>query len=187
MIEKIEVLIINNLLKYHLVNNDEIDIYMFGIECYILKIIHYLTYFTIAMLCGCIWEYMIFVLSYILLRKYSGGIHANTRIGCLIISNFILSIVLLMGQKIEKGILVSALSILSLLIIILLAPVDNPNRILSCEEHKKFKKSAIMVCFFELILSFIGYKIEYLKWVQFGVIVGAFMTLCGKIKYFCIK
>lgn len=183
MIEKIETIIIRNLVCYNLVNEDEIEIYKFGIECFVLKVIHYFTYCIIALFCGCLYEFVFFIISYIALRKYAGGIHANTRIGCLVISNFILSGVLILGHKIEKSVLLYILSVLSFLVIVLFAPVDNPNRILSNAERKRFKKIAILVCLLELVVSFAGYKFEYLKWVQFGVIIGAFMTILGKIKY----
>lgn len=183
MIEKIENGIISNLVYFHLIEDDEIEIYRFGVECYILKVIHYLTYCLIAFLCGSLCEFFIFIISYLLLRKYAGGIHANTRTGCFVISDLILFGVLLIGQKIEKSIYLSIVSILSLLIVILFAPVDNPNRILSNTERKKFKKCAILICSLELIVSFVGNGFECIKWIQFGMIVGAFMTICGKIIY----
>lgn len=183
MIEKIENIVIGNLIYYHLIDQEDIAIYKFGLECFVLKMIHYTTYCLVSLACGCLYEFLIFIASYMMLRKYAGGIHANTRAGCLVISNFLLCGVLIVGQRLEKGISLSVISILGLLVIILFAPVSNPNRILSCREQKKFKKYAIFICFFEVIGSFVGYELEYMKWVQFGVIVGAFMTICGKIKY----
>ena len=183
MIEQIENILISNLLYYHLVDQEEIDIYKFGLECCLLKTVHYITYCLIALVCDCFWEFLIFIISYIILRKYAGGVHANTRMGCLIISNLFLSGVLIVGQRIEKCALLSILSILSLLVIILFAHVDNPNRVLSYIEKKKFRKKAIFISLLEIVISFIGYDLELFKWVQLGMIVGGFMTICGKIKY----
>lgn len=148
-----------------------------------MKIIHYTTYCLVALALGCLCEFLIFIVSYIVLRKYAGGIHANTRIGCLVISNFFLSGVLITGQWIKKCLPLSIISILGLLTIILFAPVDNPNRTLSDRERNKFKKCAIFVGLFELVVSFVGYDVEFFKWIQLGVIVCAIMTICGKIKY----
>lgn len=183
MIKKIENIVIDNLIHYQLVDQDDIAIYKFGLECFVLKMIHYTTYCLVALVCGCLFEFLIFIVSYIMLRKYAGGIHANTRIGCLVISNFFLSGVLFIGKWIEKCLSLSIISILGLLIIIAFAPVDNPNRRLSNRERNKFRKLAIFICLFELVVSFVGYEVELFKWVQLGVIVCAFVTLCGKIKY----
>lgn len=183
MIEKIENDVIGNLVYYHLVDQEDIAIYKFGLECFLLKMIHYTTYCLVAMACGCLCEFWAFIVSYMMLRKYAGGIHANTRIGCLVISNIFLSGVLIVGQWIKKNLSLSIISILSLLIIIIFAPVDNPNRTLSYRERNKFKKCAIFVCLFELVVSFVGHEVELFKWVQLGVIVSAFITMCGKMKY----
>lgn len=189
MIEKIENAIISNLVYYHLIEDDEIEIYRFGVECYILKVIHYLTYCLIAFLCGSLFEFFIFIVSYLLLRKYAGGIHANTRTGCFVISDLILFGVLIVGQSIERSEVLSVITFISLLSIILFAPVDNPNRVLSNEERNKFKKYAFYICILELSVICIGTGIkgEYSKWIQFGIIVSACMTICGRIKYFCIS
>lgn len=183
MIKKIENVVISNLIYYRLVDQEDIEIYKFGFECFCLKVIHYTTYCMVAMAYGCLYEFLIFIVSYMMLRKYAGGIHAKTRIGCLVISNIFLSGVLIIGQWIEKGLLLSVISILGLLLIIIFAPVDNPNRVLSDKERNKFRKCAIFVCLIELIMSFVGYEVELFKWVQLGVIVSAFITICGKMKY----
>ena len=162
MIEQIENILISNLLYYHLVDQEEIDIYKFGLECCLLKTVHYITYCLIALVCDCFWEFLIFIL-----RKYAGGVHANTRMGCLIISNLFLSGVLIVGQRIEKCALLSILSILSLLVIILFAPVDNPNRVLSYIEKKKFRKKAIFISLLEIVISFIGYDLELFKSIRY--------------------
>lgn len=183
MIEKIGNIIISNFLYYHLIGEDEIEIYKFGVECYVLKLVHYITYCFVAWVCGCFYEFLIFIVSYIMLRKYAGGIHANTRTGCFVISSFLLLGILIVGQKIENNMILSILSIIGSGVIFLFAPVDNPNRILSKKEREKCRRYAIFICLFELLISLVGYEIEYLKWMQLGIIIGAFLTICGKIKY----
>lgn len=188
MIDKIKNILVGNLVLYHLVNIKDIDIYKFGIECYILKLIHYFTYCFVAIICGCFIEFLVFIISYTILRKYVGGIHASTRTGCLIISNVVLLIILGGGQRIQNGIPLQLLSMISLFIIALMAPVENPNRKLTQEESKKFKKNAICVCLVELIIaSCLG---SFCKWIHLGIIVGTIMAVLGKIRYsncFCMK
>lgn len=183
MIEKIENIVISKLIYYHLVKQEEIEIYKFGLECYILKILHYTTYCLVALICGRLYEFLIFIVSYIMLRKYAGGFHANTRAGCLLISNVALLGILIIGERIQNSVFLFLISILSVVVIILFAPVDNPNRILSSQEREKFKRCTIFICLFELTLAFIGYRLVYLKWIHFGIITGALMIICGKIKY----
>ena len=183
MIGIIQSIMITAFLNYGLIDREEIEAYKFGIECYILKIIHFGTYILGAVFLKSLFEFLAFFVSYSLLRKYAGGIHANTRRMCLILSNIIIFFLLVFGQKIEYGIILYFLSIISLVIIMILGPVANPNRKPFLKEKKKNKKNIIYICLIEIIAINIFKECDFLKWMQIGAIVSAVVAIAGKIKY----
>lgn len=107
MLEYIKDVITNNLINSNLISQEDEEIYKFGLECYLLKLVHVITYSLAAIFLGKYIEYTIFIITYLLLRKFSGGIHANTRLGCLIVSNVILIFSLFVGDYINDLMLIS--------------------------------------------------------------------------------
>ncbi len=69
-----------------LVDEEEIEIYQFGIECMLLKVVHIVSYLLIGI---CMRELLSLLVSgsiLIPLRRKAGGFHAKTRMGCYIFS-----------------------------------------------------------------------------------------------------
>lgn len=182
MIEKIQNILLTTFMRYNLMHSEESDIYKFGIECLILKVMHYASYFMLSIILGCFAEFLVFILTYLVLRKYAGGIHADTRSGCLIISNIIFGAVMIIGRNIGNSNLMFV-TIISVIIIIICAPVSNPNRKLTIHENKKFKIVAISICAIEIITLYFIKSLEYCKWIQLGIIICACSVFLGKIKY----
>lgn len=105
----------------------------------------------IGWILGIIWQGIIFWMSLSMLRKYAGGYHADTEKRCYVIS-FIVVVVSLFCIKLINyseawGI---ALQMLSLLVILFLAPVENKNHILDKDEKRKYgiktKAMVIFIC-----------------------------------------
>lgn len=183
MLEYIKDVITNNLINSNLISQEDEEIYKFGLECYLLKLVHVITYSLAAIFLGKYIEYTIFIITYLLLRKFSGGIHANTRLGCLIVSNVILIFSLFVGDYINDLMLISFFSFMGFIVTIIYSPVDNPNRKLSLIEKKRFKKYTILLCVILEILLILLESNEYRKWIYLAIIINAESVFLGKIKY----
>lgn len=76
---------------------------------------------------------------------------------------------------------------ISAFILLIFAPVDNPNRRLTILEKSKFKKYTFTVISLEIIIvSFllqIKETVEFAKWITIGIIISACVVMFGKIKY----
>ena len=64
------------------INKDDEDIYRFGLECFLLKVVHYLSYLLISLMLHMPMSAMVCAAVLIPLRSRAGGDHANSRVGC---------------------------------------------------------------------------------------------------------
>lgn len=111
-----------------------------------------------------------FLGSYIPLRQFAGGYHADSGINCGIVSTIIICVVCLL-DKICLIKLIEQNKYLILIIaeisIIVLAPVDSDNKRLSIHDKRKYKKNTII-----LLLIQIGFAI-------WGKMNGKDSLICG--------
>lgn len=74
--------LIQALIRNNIILDDDIELYRFGIECFLLKVINFVSYFFIGFLIKMPIETLIIGLVVIPLRRSAGGYHAKTRVGC---------------------------------------------------------------------------------------------------------
>ncbi|CAH2212348.1 accessory gene regulator ArgB-like protein [Tepidibacter aestuarii] len=125
----------------------------------------------LGLLFGVLKYALIISTTFALFRTFSGGVHANTYKGCMILTMtlFIGSsmIVKLCENNINYSILILFIALIiiySMYSIIRFAPKDTPNRIISDEkEKKKFKKITVYLFILYTCFMFgcLHYEIEY--------------------------
>lgn len=121
------------------------------------------------------------------IRKYAGGYHANSYIGCfagtigiyIVYSDFIF---LFMTKHMEINIV---LVIVAIVIIVMIGAVNHPNMQWSRKEYEKSRRIARITAIIEgtSIVLFAAIKIEtsYILYMSFGVILSAFLLALGKM------
>lgn len=167
-----------------LILEGEEDVYYFGLECLLLKVIHYSSYLVIGTLMRMLIPMLISAMVLIPLRRKSGGFHARTKKGCYLFSCIIVALVCLL-DKIAFPIWLCVVTILGANVIIFtFAPIENENRILDYEERKKFRKQALIILALSNIAIIISYKnhIEVCRWLLNGMIIAALLNLFGEIQ-----
>lgn len=75
-----------SMVKDGIILESEQDIYDFGIECLLLKLIHYISYITIAVMMQQVFDLFVMACAFYPIRVNAGGYHARTRIGCYFVS-----------------------------------------------------------------------------------------------------
>lgn len=124
--------------------NDE-DVYRFGLECLLLKMIHYLSYVFIGFSLHMTVPMLVSVMILMGLKSKTGGYHAKTRLGCYFFSCFIVFLICLLN-KVEFPIWLFALAVfLANFIIWRFTPVENVNRELDQLEIKDFRRQALLL------------------------------------------
>lgn len=118
---------------------ERIEIIKYGIKRG--KIIFFSTLLTIMFGCllGIAWQSVIFWFCLSILRKYAGGYHADTENRCYVISFIVVAVSLMCVKQINVSWMLGiVLQTISLLVILVLAPVENKNHILDEDEKKQY-------------------------------------------------
>lgn len=142
MISNLSSCIVRLLIRNNVISGDEFDIYQYGFEIFISSIIT----FSITIICGLIFHCMFAVLIYfcifVILRTVCGGYHAKTYFRCNLTFALTTASILL----VYKFVLIEQFTklhycciIISVIVIVFYAPVENPNKPLSLKQKKIYR------------------------------------------------
>ena len=166
-----------------LVNDEDEDVYRFGLECLLLKMIHYLSYIFIGFSLHMTVPMLVSVMLLMGLKSKTGGYHAKTRLGCYFFSCFIVFLICLLN-KVEYPAWLFALAVFSANFIIWrFAPVENANRDLDKLEIKDFRRQALfMLCVVDVaVIATTAIKsFAISQWLLNGLLVEAALIVVGK-------
>ncbi len=168
---------------------EEVDIYNYLFEYFLENMIYFLFYVVCGMVFKDVLYGLILYVTMAPLRSFGGGVHAPTKRLCYCISyGIVLAItgfVPLIASRAPRTIW-SVVFVLSIIVIIFLAPVDCPNKRLSEKQKISLRKK----CLISIILLGIGYSIllhygwsVYCAIVATGTFVAAFSEALGVMTY----
>lgn len=180
--------ITNVLIRNSITSEEQKPIVAFGIETAIYKFLHLGVAVLIGLLFGRVIDIIIFHLFYQKLRTYAGGHHAKSNAICFLNSCVIAVATLTFWSLCPNGLyvlLTAAFLILSVAVILWLAPVEAENKPLEKIERKVYRKRAVAMTVAELILivllSIFGLAEVALVGAT-ALLVLAVMLVLGKLK-----
>lgn len=160
--------LITLMLKWKIINEDEIEIYGFGLETLFLKTFHYISYLLIAIFCDELASYAIFFIAFLCLRKNAGGYHSKTKLSCYFWSCLnVISVIFIAKYVMTYGtplIISIACLVVADIIIFMLAPLGNRNRELDIIETNLFRKRTIWVLISENTLVFLLFAVDRIQY-----------------------
>lgn len=138
-------------------------------------------------------ESMVFFLMFFFIRSFAGGYHASTETRCDIISTLsILScVVLLRCSKVyDYSSIIIILSVLSAVFILILCPLDTPEKPLTQDEYKHFRKIShfiLLIISTAIAFSYI-FNIDLILYSAcLSLILESVLLIAGKIKQLHMK
>lgn len=174
------------MLTDHFSEEERAELVKYGLERGKTILLSVLVVLILGYFFGVLWKSIIFYISFCLLRRYAGGFHAESQGRCYIVSLMILIISILCMKwancSIGINIFVQATS---LVLIFILAPVENKNRKLDDIEQKRYKKktraNAVVIT---LICCFLYWKKNFyiIEPVIIAHVVLACLLVAGYIK-----
>lgn len=169
----------------HLVNKSDLEVYCFGLECALLKMVHIMSYFLIGLCMGELLSLIVSGCVLILLRRKTGGYHAKTRIGCYIFSCSMVVILCFLNKFPILPIIDIMGVIITDVLIILFAPIENENRELEVDEKILFRKQAIgylVVVNIIVVIIILINKYSFITiWLENGLILTGVLLVLGII------
>ncbi len=125
-----------------------------------------------------------FFAAYFFVRKYTGGFHANTVLGCLLFSLLFEVLLLAIVYPILNTIVIICCVTVCVPVIYILAPYNHPNMHLTAAEIAACKKHArirIWVIFAIVTAACVSGLAEVAKGVTLGIALASFLLCLGHI------
>ena len=136
--------LVNRLINSEVINNDDKDIYQYGLEVFLSLLTKIVLLTTIAYIFNIMIEMTIFASTFFILRINAGGYHAKTFLGCFVATAvfIFLTIGILKIISIPFYLTLILLFIANTLIF-LYAPVDTENKRLTPKEYSIYRKRSL--------------------------------------------
>ena len=154
MIEKLTNHIVDCQIASGKIKEEEGSVYRYGYTLFFEKLINIAIALIICLITGKWLTVGLFLLAVIPFRSFAGGWHAKEFWQCAILSNLMIVIML------TKEIVYVIFEVITLLALIFIIPTQNPNKKLSQNELKKYKKVSFIIWLVQccLLVVFFVYK-----------------------------
>lgn len=177
-------LIVQFMLKHSVIEAEDAEIYKFGFNQLIFISINLITTVIIGILFSMLFESIIFLVSYTVVRVYAGGYHAKTQFRCYIISSLFIVLALLGVRYINWEGFASIIAItIAAVIIFKLSPVETKNKPLDDIETKIYKTKSrqriVTIYALCIVARFLNYETTF-KSVAMAIIILSFVLLIGQ-------
>lgn len=184
MMDYILDLFLKHIISEECIKEEELDIYRFGLECMILKLIHYVSYIIIAIVLHSLPGFLISSCVMIPLRSMAGGYHAKTRVGCYIFSCSIIIALCLLNKMVLPILIQLVILVIGNIIILFWAPVENENRPLEQVEKNVFRKRVIITLLIAdaIIFAMIWKNISIYDFLINGIVMMSILITLEKAK-----
>lgn len=151
--------VINFLLETGVIKSYDVEIYEYGFDLLLKKMVHLLMILLIGVIADEFWSVLFFLLAYASIREYAGGYHAATQMGCYCCTVIVTVCAIGLVHIFQY---LSARWIWTLLlfcgtIIWILSPQQTPNRPLVVTEKRIYRNIVhkyLIVCVLIIILCF---------------------------------
>ena len=170
------------------ISKENEDLYLYAMKISVQGVINMFALFVIGLLLGMLKESIFMFLSFFVLRKFSGGLHADKYITCLISSLFISIVGLILIKNywfVSINTFVVIMLILNFLIIVL-SPIEHPNKQILDKERKIYKLIAtvlsVTISSISFLLVFNESYIEVGYSLSTGLMTSSLLMIVGKFK-----
>lgn len=138
--------ITNYLICKKVIKDDDREIYQYGFEQVFSSLLNIATMLLLGIILGKIYQSLVLILSFMALRSYSGGYHANTPLQCYLLTVMSISATLSIMKFITIDRFICwGLLVLSSVVILLLSPIGSKNKPLDEIEKIIYRKKTIIV------------------------------------------
>lgn len=186
MITYLSNIIIYNLIQSGSIQEDEKDLYAYGLQQGLFIILNIVTSIVIGIFTNMLWQCVLFMITYLPLRSFAGGYHARTHLHCYLYSIILnVSVILAINLISWHNLFSFAVALMSGIIIFILSPVEDINKPLDQTEFITYKKCTRVILSFILLIFLFYYMLNLnniLPVFSVSLFTLCFMLILGKIK-----
>lgn len=189
--ERIAKTISELLLENNIIPENDIEIYKYGLELFLTSVLEVSAILLASIFIGNFCETLIFLITFLPVRIYSGGYHADTRGRCfmVLIGVYILfSIILLLDVSSIYKYFMIPFSILTIFCIYKWAPLQHNNKLIQEQIKNKFKHISmalsVVECFIVILINVFNIYNKLSIAFYLGLLTVLISLIAGKIKKF---
>ena len=177
MFEKFSNSLTESLVQAEIINNDDKEIYRYGILQSMISILNFVTTLMVGVLLHALWQSVVFIVAYIPLRHYAGGYHAKTPKRCYFLSILLVSVLLLVMNNIPISFQVGrVIFVVASIVILTLSPVGVKAKPLDHIEKKVYKRRTCLIWLIEAIISMIALHLNLKSFSMCMIWIMVFMA-----------
>lgn len=154
------------------ISEDENELYEYAIMCLFSICAPFVIAFLIGLLMGKVIESVIFIIPFVLIRKFAGGYHAKNALLCMIESIIVLYVFIYLSGIIHYRIAL-LLGILSTLELGCFSPIDSDNRRLDDNEKKICKRITLIILALSwgIIIVSMCHRFDYTSYFSMSLVL----------------
>lgn len=185
--------IVKKLVATSVIPDTEQELYIYGFFMLLSQILYFILTTILGIIFDIFLESIIFYIAFQFIRRYAGGIHASSELKCEIATTTSIFICLLCVKmcemhNIHTGILIP--TVVAAFCILIFCPLDTPEKPLTKEERKYFRKISWIILLCLILVIYIGwyFKLEFLIYpCCMSLILEGVLLVSGKTKGFIKK
>lgn len=151
------------LYKKEVISQEQKEVYIYGFTVLFLNILDILIILTLGILIERYLDTIVFLMVFGITRQYTGGYHAKTVSKCLVVYMLIYLAIMFLSSSdvilVNGAMFQILLCIVYIIAVIIYAPIQNDNKVISNVERKKYKIISIVSAICISIISVIVYGI----------------------------
>lgn len=188
MIEKLSSKLANRLLVKSIINDTEKELYVYGFFILLSQMLYFILTVIFGILLDIVLQSVIFYVVFQFIRRYAGGIHASSELKCELattLSIFFCLVIVKLCDLYNLKTIVLISTIVATVLIFLLCPLDTPEKPLTKEEYKYFRKISWIILLLIMLTMCIGwyFKLEFLMYpCCMSLILESILLVLGKTK-----
>ncbi|MEG7531582.1 MAG: accessory gene regulator B family protein [Hungatella sp.] len=174
----------NQLAKWQVVKEEDKELYAYGFWQGAVFVFNLITVIAVGLFFNMLWQSLVFMAAYGLLRPMAGGYHARTQQSCYILSIALIVSVLAILKWVSWSVLPCQIILaVSVGIIFMLAPVEDQNKSLDEIEQNVYKKRSRIIARFLFLIAILFIAIDQTQiayCISISVVASAIMLIFGK-------
>ncbi len=188
MISNIASKVVKRLIDHSVIDDTEQELYVYGFFILISQILYFTLTIMFGILLDIVLESVIFYVVFQFIRRYAGGIHASSELKCEIATTTSIFLCLLCTKLCETNNIqtpILVLTIIAAVSIFVFCPLDTPEKPLTKEEYKYFRKISWLILLLIVLTISIGwhFKLEFIMYpCCMSLILESILLVSGKIK-----
>lgn len=173
------------------VKDDEREEYLYALNILFDIIINDITLLAIGLLFHMLWECVVFIISYKILRKYCGGFHFSTSVKCYLSSCVMCPIALICVKYIPfHMVLWSIPGLIMSTLLFIISPVAAANKPLDEKETAVFGRNAriAVICLFVFYITLMVLSItSFAKTIAVSIMFVTLFAVVGRIQQYALQ